>query len=138
MANWMQGHNDALGFAAIVCHDGILNTTATWFSTEEIYFPEHDLGGTPWEVPNEYAKWSPHNHIGNWCTPQLIIHGGKDYRLPETEGIGVFNALQRRGVPSKLVYFPKENHWVMNAYNSMRWHEEIFSWMEEWAPSGPR
>jgi dipeptidyl aminopeptidase/acylaminoacyl peptidase len=68
MANWIQGHNDITNFKAIVCHDGILDTRATWFATEEIYFPEHDLGGTPWEVPAEYDKWNPLNHIRNWKT----------------------------------------------------------------------
>lgn len=130
MANWMQGHNDATGFKALVCHNGILNTSATWYSGDELYFPEHDLGGTPWEVPANYEKWSPHNHVRNWKTPELIIHSGRDYRLPYTEGLGVFNALQRKGIPSKFVYFPDENHWILNAFNGRKWHNEIFAWME--------
>lgn len=137
MCNWMQGHNDILGFKAFICHDGILDTKNAYFGTEELYFAEHDMGGAPWEVPQTYERWSPHNHIRNWKTPELVIHGGLDYRLPDTEAIGMFNALQRKGVPSKFVYFPKENHWVLNPLNSRRWYQEVLGWMDEWIGHGP-
>ncbi|KAM0786506.1 hypothetical protein ACM66B_001964 [Microbotryomycetes sp. NB124-2] len=132
MANWIQGHNDVCGFQTIVNHDGVFSTSGTWFSTEELYFPEREFGGTPWEVPENYSRWNPQNHIHKWKTPMLIIHGGKDFRLIEGEGIGVFNALQRLGIPSRLLYFENENHWVLKPQNSIRWHEEVLKWIEDW------
>ncbi|ORY64736.1 Alpha/Beta hydrolase protein [Leucosporidium creatinivorum] len=132
MANWVQGHNERLGFKAIVCHDGVFSTTNTWYSTEEIYFPEREFGGTPWTAPENYSRWNPQNHIHKWKTPQLVIHGGRDYRLIEGEGIGVFNTLQRLGIPSRFVYFESENHWVLEPHNGVRWHEEVFKWIDEW------
>ena len=86
----------------------------TWYSGEELYFPQHDFGGSPYEVPEAYSRWSPRNHIANWKTPALIIQGGKDFRLPETQALGVFNTLQSLNIPSRLVYFDSENHWVLN------------------------
>ncbi|KAL8279701.1 hypothetical protein RQP46_007796 [Phenoliferia psychrophenolica] len=107
MANWIQGHNDQMGFKAIVCHDGVFSTSGTWFGTEELYFPEREFGGTPWQVPDNYSRWDPQNHIAKWRTPQLVIHGGRDYRLNESEGLGVFNT-------------------------GVRWHEEVLKWIDEW------
>ncbi|BGP41242.1 Dipeptidyl-peptidase 5 [Rhodotorula kratochvilovae] len=132
MANWVQGHNDQLGFKCLICHDGVFKTANTWFATEELYFPTREFGGNPWEVPEKYARWSPHNHIKRWKTPQLVIHGSKDYRLVESEGLSVFNTLQRLGVPSRLLIFPSENHWVLNPQNSKKWSEEVFRWLDEW------
>ncbi|KAK4046833.1 Dipeptidyl-peptidase 5 [Microbotryomycetes sp. JL201] len=154
MMNWLQGHNDACGFQTFVNHDGVFSTSGTWFSTEELYFPEREFGGTPWEVPENYSRWNPQNHIHKWKTPMLVIHGGKDFRLIEGEGIGVFNTLQRLGIPSRLLYFENENHWaswrvsgnvrvntwliftlvlqVLKPQNSIRWHEEVLKWIEEW------
>ncbi|SCV70321.1 BQ2448_1715 [Microbotryum intermedium] len=131
-ANWIQGHNSTLGFKCIVCHDGVFSTPGVWYTTEELYFPEREFGGTPWEVPENYSRWNPQNHISKWKTPQLVIHGGKDFRLVEGEGLAVFNTLQRLGVPSRLVYFESENHWVMAPHNSRRWHEEVFKWLDHW------
>ncbi|BGP17602.1 hypothetical protein JCM10213_001253 [Rhodosporidiobolus nylandii] len=137
MVNWIQGHNEQMRFKALVCHDGVFTPTQTWNATDELYFPEREFGGVPWEVPANYQKWSPANFIGKWRTPQLVIHGSKDYRLVEAEGLGVFNTLQRLNIPSRLVIFPSENHWVLNPRNSRRWHEEVFRWIDEWtaAPS---
>ncbi|KDE07441.1 hypothetical protein MVLG_02307 [Microbotryum lychnidis-dioicae p1A1 Lamole] len=132
MANWIQGHNSSLGFKCIVCHDGVFSTPGVWYTTEELYFPEREFGGTPWEVPENYSRWNPQNHISKWKTPQLIVCGGKDFRLVEGEGLAVFNTLQRLGVPSRLVYFESENHWVMAPHNSRRWHEEVFKWLDQW------
>ncbi|GAA5948827.1 hypothetical protein JCM3765_003916 [Sporobolomyces pararoseus] len=131
MQNWIQGHNDSLGFKCLVCHDGVFNLSQTWYSTEELYFPTREFGGTPWEVPENYEKWNPANFIKNWKTPQLVIHGSKDYRLVESEGLGVFNTLQRLGIPSRLLIFPSENHWVLNPRNSLKWHEEVFRFIGE-------
>lgn len=73
MQNWIQGHNDQMGFKCLVCHDGVFSLSQTWAATEELYFPEREFGGTPWEAPENYAKWNPQNHIKNWKTPELVI-----------------------------------------------------------------
>ncbi|GAA5825189.1 hypothetical protein JCM11251_006136 [Rhodosporidiobolus azoricus] len=136
MVNFIQGHNEQMGFKALVCHDGVFSPTQTWNATEELYFPEREFGGLPWEVPENYQKWSPANFVSKWATPQLVIHGSRDYRLVEGEGLGVFNTLQRLHIPSRLVIFPSENHWVLKPNNSRRWHKEVFRWIDEWtAPS---
>ncbi|GAA6028784.1 hypothetical protein JCM8097_007394 [Rhodosporidiobolus ruineniae] len=136
MVNWIQGHNEQMGFKCLVCHDGVFSLAQTWNATEELYFPEREFGGVPWEVPDKYQKWNPQNHVRKWATPQLVIHGSRDYRLVEGEGLGVFNTLQRLGVPSRLLIFPSENHWVLRPENSARWHREVFRWIDEWtAPS---
>lgn len=132
MANWIQGHNDRTKFNAIVCHDGVFNTSSVFYTTEELYFPESEFGGTPYECPGEYDKWSPHNHVAKWSTPQLVIHGSRDFRLVEGEGLAAFNSLQRQGVPSRLVVFPSENHWVLSPHNSIKWHEQVLGWIGEW------
>ena len=119
----------ATSFSRLVCHDGVFSTLSTFYSTEELYFPEFEFGGPPWLARDEYEKWSPEKHTQHWETPQLTIAGGKDFRLPESEGISVFNALQRRGVPSRLVYFPDENHWVREPKNSLKWHQEVLGWL---------
>jgi dipeptidyl aminopeptidase/acylaminoacyl peptidase len=79
--------------------------------------------GTPWTNPEGYQKQNPVNYVGRWKTPMLVIHGAKDYRVADSQGIGTFNALQRKGIPSKLLYFPDENHWVLSPHNSILWHE---------------
>ncbi|GAA5860941.1 hypothetical protein JCM3774_003195 [Rhodotorula dairenensis] len=132
MQNWIQGHNDQMGFKCLVCHDGVFSLSQTWAATEELYFPEREFGGTPWEAPENYAKWNPQNHIKNWKTPELVIHGSKDYRLVEGESLGVFNTLQRLNIPSRLLIFPSENHFVLNPLNSIKWSEEVFRWIDEW------
>jgi dipeptidyl aminopeptidase/acylaminoacyl peptidase len=130
MINWVQGNTDR--FKALVCHDGNLDEFMAYFDTEELWFPEWDHGGTPWENPDGYRKHSPVNLIPSWSTPQLVIHGAKDYRVVDTQGLAVFNALQRRGVPSRLLYFPDENHWVLKPVNSIQWHEVVLEWMDRW------
>lgn len=92
-----------------MCHDGIFNTLGDW-ATEELFFVMHDMGGTPWENRDLYAKWDPSAFVGEWATPQLVIHSELDYRLPISEGLAAFNALQTRGVPSRFLMFPDENH----------------------------
>ncbi|KAE8225728.1 hypothetical protein CF319_g1559 [Tilletia indica] len=131
--NWLQGHNNDGLFKALVCHDGVFNTLATFYSTDELWFPESEFQGLPWEVSEQYERWNPQAHVANWRTPQLIIHGGRDYRLTESEGLSAFNALQRRGVPSRFLYFPDENHWVTDPRNSLRWHQEVLGWLSKYA-----
>ncbi|KAI5123133.1 hypothetical protein M0805_000836 [Coniferiporia weirii] len=132
--NWIQGHPEYdFGFKALVCHDGVFDSPYNGFSTDELFFFNHDFGGRPWDPKTKLLteKFSPSNYVANWSTPQLIIHGSKDYRLPDTEGIGAFHALQQRGIPSRLVIFPDENHWVLNHGNSLKWHYEVFRWFDK-------
>jgi len=133
MINWIQGKTDR--FAALVCHDGNLDETMAYYDTEELWFPEWEHGGTPWENPEGYAKDSPVRFVGNWRTPELVIHGALDYRVVDTQGLATFNALQRRGVPSRLLYYPDENHWVLKPANSIQWHDVVLGWMDRWTSS---
>jgi dipeptidyl aminopeptidase/acylaminoacyl peptidase len=130
MVNWIAGHTDR--FKCLVTHDGELDEFSSYYSTEELWFPEWEFQGTPWENPAMYEKWSPDRYVQNWKTPMLVVHGAKDFRLPETEGFGVFTALQRRGIPSKFLYFPDENHWVLKAKNSILWHDTVIGWLDKW------
>jgi len=128
MINWINGKTDR--FKALVAHDGNLDETMSYFETEELWFPEWEHGGTPWENPEGYAKHSPMTLVKNWKTPTLVIHGGKDFRVVETQGMATFTALQRRGIPSRLLHFPDENHWVLKPLNSKRWHDEVLAWLD--------
>jgi dipeptidyl aminopeptidase/acylaminoacyl peptidase len=130
MINWIQGQTDR--FKALVCHDGNLDEYMAYFQTEELWFPEWEHGGTPWENPEGYRKHSPVHHVQNWKTPELVIHGALDYRVVDTQGLATFNALQRLGVPSRLLYYPDENHWVLKPLNSIQWHETVLDWMDQW------
>ncbi|CCM03548.1 uncharacterized protein FIBRA_05684 [Fibroporia radiculosa] len=137
--NWIQGHPEfGFGFKALVCHDGVFSATYNGYSTDELFFFNNEWRGRPWdpEAKALLAKYDPTNFVHKWSTPMLVIHGSKDYRLPETDGIGAFHALQELGVPSRLVLFPDENHWVMNHANSLKWHYEVFRWFEKQLNSG--
>ncbi len=129
MINWIAG-NWPDRFTCLVNHDGLFDTRAGYYATEELWFPERDFGGTPWARPEFYEKWNPANFVGNWRTPMLVVHGGRDYRVPLFHGLAAFNALQRRGIESRLLYFPKENHWVLRPQNSIQWHEEVLDWLD--------
>ncbi|KAL1760448.1 Alpha/Beta hydrolase protein [Schizophyllum commune] len=133
--NYIQGHPEfGFGFKALVCHDGVFDAAYNGYSTDELFFFNHEWGGRPWDKHSKEIldKYSPSLFVDKWSTPQLTIHGSKDYRLPETDGIGAFHALQQRGVPSRLVIFPDENHWVLNHGNSLKWHYEVFRWFDQW------
>ncbi|MBI2341231.1 MAG: S9 family peptidase, partial [Deltaproteobacteria bacterium] len=130
MINWIEGQTDK--FACLVSHDGEFSNAASYFTTEELWFPEWEFGGTPFENPENYNRWSPDRHIAKWKTPMLVIHGGKDYRLADTEGMSTFTALKRKGVPARFLYFPEENHWVLKPLNSKRWHQEVYDWLKKW------
>ncbi|KAI8632039.1 prolyl oligopeptidase [Xylariaceae sp. FL1651] len=131
MINWIQGHPLGRKFKALVCHDGIFNTLGDW-ATEELFFVIHDMGGTTWEQRELYEKWDPSAFVGEWATPQLVIHSELDYRLPIAEGLAAFNALQTRGVPSRFLMFPDENHWVLKPENSLVWHKEVLGWINRY------
>ncbi len=128
MINWIAG-NWPDRFRCLVNHDGNIDERMAYYDTEELWFPEWDHIGTPWENPKSYEKHNPVNYIKNWKTPMLVIHGAEDFRVADTQGIGTFNALQRLGIESKLLYFPDENHWVLKPANSILWHETVIDWL---------
>lgn len=130
MINWMHGKTDR--FKAFVCHDGNLDERMAYFDTEELWFPEWDHGGVPWDRPEGYAKHNPIDFVKNWKTPTLVIHGGLDFRVVDTQGMSTFTALQRKGVPSRFLHFPDENHWVLKPQNSKLWHDEVLAWLDRW------
>ena len=130
MINWIAGHTDR--FRCLVNHDGNLDERMAYFDTEELWFPEWDHGGLPWEEPEHYAKHNPIEFVERWKTPMLVVHGALDYRVVDTQGMSTFTALQRRGIPSRLLYFPDENHWVLKPRNSQLWHETVLDWLARW------
>ena len=131
MINWIAGAWPDR-FKCLVSHDGNLDERAAYFDTEELWFPEWDHLGTPWDNPRSYEKHNPVNLVKNWKTPWLVVHGGQDFRVVETQGLSAFSALQRRGIPSKFLYFPDENHWVLKPANSILWHETVLGWLDQW------
>lgn len=137
MINWFQGHTDR--YKALFCHDGISDQEAQ-YATEELWFPEFEFGGSPWNSP-QYRKWSPIASADHFKTPELIVHGEKDYRIPVEQALLMFTTLQRRGVPSKLLLFPDENHWVLKAANARLWYASMIDWFHHYlggAPADPR
>jgi dipeptidyl aminopeptidase/acylaminoacyl peptidase len=103
-----------------------------YFTTEELWFNEWEFKGTPWSNPYFYNKFNPREYVRNWKTPTLVIHGGRDFRVPISEGLGAFTALQRQGIPSKFVHFPTENHWVLSPLNSVEWYKHVLEWFGQW------
>jgi dipeptidyl aminopeptidase/acylaminoacyl peptidase len=134
MINWIAG-NWAEPFACLVNHAGIFDTRAMAYSTEELWFSEWEQGGPAYEVPENVEKHNPVNHVTQWSKPMLVIHGLRDYRVPYAQGLSAFTALQRRGIPSRLLIFPDENHWVLKPNNSIRWHHEVQKWLDQWTGS---
>lgn len=132
MINWIQGQPLGRRFRALVNHDGVFSTL-NQYSSEELFFPLHDFGGSLWEHRAGYEQWDPARYTGNWATPTLIIHNELDYRLPVTEGLSAFNVLQSRKVPSRFLSFPDENHWVLKPENSLMWHKEVLGWINKYA-----
>ena len=131
MINWIAG-NWPKRFKCLINHDGNLDERMAYYDTEELWFPEWDHQGTPWDNPQGYEKHNPVNFVKNWQTPMLVIHGGNDFRVVDTQGLATFNALQRRGIPSRLLYFPDENHWVQKPNNSILWHKTVIGWLNKW------
>ena len=131
MINWIAGKWPNR-FRCLVSHDGNLDVRAAYFATEELWFPEWEHQGTPWQNPEGYGIHNPVDFVENWRTPMLVIHGGRDFRVVDTQGIATFTALQRLGIPSKLLYFPDENHWVLRPANSIQWHETVLGWLDQW------
>jgi dipeptidyl aminopeptidase/acylaminoacyl peptidase len=135
MMNWFQGHAGDR-FKTLVTHDGVYNFYSMYGTTEEVWFDEWDHAGTPWENPKSYDEFSPHNYAKNFKTPNLIIHNELDYRVPFSEGMQLFTTLQRKGIPSKMLYFPDEGHWVLKPANSELWHKTVFDWLADYLKPG--
>jgi dipeptidyl aminopeptidase/acylaminoacyl peptidase len=132
MMNWIEG-NWPDRFKCVVQHDGVFDARAMAYETEELWFDEWEHGGHPYyEAPEEFEKWNPVNHVTAWKTPQLVITSENDFRIPYTQGIAAFTALQRRNIPSRLLVYPDENHWVLKPKNSIEWYDQVFGWMGRW------
>jgi dipeptidyl aminopeptidase/acylaminoacyl peptidase len=129
MANWILGHTNR--FKCIVTHDGMFNTESAWGDTEELWFNEWEFKGTPYTNRELYRKWSPHLFATNFKTPTLVIHSQLDYRLDVSQGLDLFTTLQREGVPSKMLYFPDEGHWVLKPQNSQLWYKTVNDWVDQ-------
>jgi dipeptidyl aminopeptidase/acylaminoacyl peptidase len=131
MANWILGHTNR--FKCVVTHDGMFNTESAWGTTEELWFNEWEFKGTPYTNRELYRKWSPHLFATNFKTPTLVIHSQLDYRLDVSEGFQLFTTLQREGVPSKMLYFPDEGHWILKPQNSQLWYKTVNEWVDQWS-----
>ncbi len=138
MAYWIAGvWNEP--WKCIVAHDGVFDSRMMSYSTEELWFDEWEHNGkTQYEDPAAYEKYNPINHVKDWRVPILVVHGGKDFRIPLEQGLAAFTAAQRRGIPSEFLYFPDENHWVLKPHNSVLWHDTVDAWLKKWtAPTKP-
>ncbi|WP_049621763.1 alpha/beta hydrolase family protein [Frateuria defendens] len=131
MVYWMAGVWNQ-PWKCLVDHDGVFDARNMYYATEELWFEEKENGGPQFEHPENYERFNPINHVADWRVPMLIVHSGKDFRIPDTQGLGAFTALQRRGIPSKLLHFPDENHWVLKPQNSVQWHETVNAWLKQW------
>jgi dipeptidyl aminopeptidase/acylaminoacyl peptidase len=129
MVNWILGHTNR--FRCLVSHDGVFSTKAMYGTTEELWFPEWEFGGTPYQKPELYDKWNPLAYAHNFKTPTLVVHGQLDYRLDVSEGFQLFTALQRQGVKSKMLYFPDEGHFVTKPANAELWWKTVLDWIDE-------
>lgn len=130
MVNWMAGHTNR--FKALVSHAGIFNLENMYGATEELWFTEWEMGGPFWEkraMDEQYRRWSPHLSAQHFRTPMLVLHGEQDFRVPYYEGVSLFSALQRQGVPSRLVLYPDEGHWILKPQNSRLWYGEVLQWI---------
>lgn len=129
MINWIAG-NWSDRFDCLVNHDGLFDMRSFYYSTEELWFPEWDFGGPYFENPESYERWNPVHHVEKWQTPMLVIQGEQDFRVPPEQSLAAFNALQRRGIESELLWFSDENHWVLKPNNSMKWHHTVLGWLD--------
>jgi dipeptidyl aminopeptidase/acylaminoacyl peptidase len=131
MIDWLEGHTDGL-FRCLVSHDGVYNLESMYGATEELWFPEWEFKGTPWSNPEMYGRWSPSRFAGSFKTPCLVVHSLQDFRVPFEEGLQLFTALQRQGVPSKLLYFPDEGHFVVKPLNAELWWKTLDDWFADY------
>lgn len=138
MVNWIAGQWPE-PFRCLVNHDGVFDNRMMYYATEELWFPEWEHRGPYYQNTKQHEAHNPANFVDRWRVPMLVVHGGLDYRIPETQGIATFTALQRRGVPSRFLYFPDENHWVLKPANSKVWHDSVLAWLDTWlrSPDAP-
>jgi len=130
MIDWILGHTQR--FKALISHAGVYDLPSEFGATEELWFPLWEFGGTPWDKPEVYTKWSPSQYVKDFHTPTLVIHGELDFRVPYTQGLQLFTALQMQKVPSKLLIFPDEGHWVQKPQNSLLWYQTFIGWLDSW------
>ncbi|MFB3830016.1 MAG: prolyl oligopeptidase family serine peptidase [Bryobacteraceae bacterium] len=130
MANWILGHTAR--FKALVSHAGVYDLKSMFGETEELWFPLWEFGGTPWSNPDAYARWSPSTYVNEFRTPTLVVHGELDFRVPFGQGLQLFTALQMQKVPSKLLIYPDEGHWVNKPQNSVLWYKTFLDWTNTW------
>ncbi len=129
---WLAGNHNKR-FKTFIAHCGIFNFESMYLETEEMFFVNFDYGGPFWEKPRPKSyDFSPHNFVGKWDTPMLVIHGGYDFRIPYTQGMQAFNANQLLGVPSRFLFFPNETHFVLKPQNSILWHREFYNWLDKY------
>lgn len=132
---WLAGHHNKR-FKAFIAHCGVFHSEMEYYTTEEMFFDNWEMGGAPWDKSNKVAQnsfaQSPHHFVDKWDTPIMVIHGGNDFRIPYTQGMAAFNAAQMRGIPSKFLFFPDENHWVLKPQNGILWQREFFGWLDKW------
>jgi dipeptidyl aminopeptidase/acylaminoacyl peptidase len=130
MINWIAG-NWPDRFRCLVNHAGLFDHRLMYYTTEELWFPEWDHGGPYHDNPASHEKSNPANHVLAWKSPMLVIHGALDYRVPYSQGLATYTALQRRGIESRLLFFPDENHWISKPANSLQWHAEVLGWLDQ-------
>ena len=133
MTNWIEGHSNR--FKALFTHAGVFNLENMYGATEELWFPEWEYGGPYWNktaMDAQYRVWSPHLYAANFHTPMLVVAGELDYRVPYYEGVSMFSALQRQGVPSRLIIFPDEGHWIGKPQNQRLWWNEALGWFDKY------
>jgi dipeptidyl aminopeptidase/acylaminoacyl peptidase len=130
MADWLLGHTQR--FKALITHSGVYDLASEFGGTEELWFPLWEFGGTPWDKPEGYSKWSPSGFVKDFHTPTLVIHGELDFRVPYTQSLQLFTALQLQKIPSKLLVFPDEGHWILKPQNSVLWYKTFIDWLDSW------
>ena len=130
MINWILGHTER--FKALVSHDGVYDQRGEFGGTEELWFPLWEMGGTPWDKPDDFEKWSPSTYAKDFKTPTLVIHGELDFRIPYSQALELFTALKLQEVPAKLLIFPDEGHWVLKPQNSRLWYATVLDWLDFW------
>jgi len=135
MIDWMLGHTQK--FKALISHAGVYDLRSEFGATEELWFPLWEFAGTPWDNPDTYTKWSPSYYVKDFHTPTLVMHGELDFRVPYTQGLQLFTALQLQKVPSKLLEFPDEGHWILKPQNSVLWYNTFLEWIGEWTKTPP-
>ena len=130
MVHWMAGRDHP--FRCFVSHGGVFDKGRFYYQTDELWFPEWEGGGAPWMNPGGHGRHNPADGVRNWRTPTLILSGEKDYRVPLTQGLSAFTALQRQGIPSQLLVFPDEGHWILKPRNTRQWYATVLSWLDRW------